>query len=211
MHSLDVNPERKPIKQKRRNFTPERQKAIDEEVEKLLKAGIIYEVKYPEWLANVVKVKKENDPARRNLESYVDDMISKSTSIPSHIEDLGECFENLRKYSLKLNPEKFTFGVGAGKILGFMINNRGIESNLEKIKAIQEMKHPRTQKDVQKQAGSLAALRRFISKLAKRCLPFFDLLKGATNKREVNWNPECQSAFEEIKRYLSTPPILTKA
>ena len=48
MHSLDVNPERKPVKQKRRNFAPERQKAIDEEIEKLLKAGIICEVKYPE-------------------------------------------------------------------------------------------------------------------------------------------------------------------
>ncbi|XP_074360464.1 uncharacterized protein LOC141700650 [Apium graveolens] len=73
------------------------------------------------------------------------------------------------------------------------------------------MKPPGTLKDVQKLAGSLAALRRFISKLAERCLPFFDLLKGATNKKEVNWNPECQSAFEEIKKYLSQPPIITKA
>ncbi|XP_074337785.1 uncharacterized protein LOC141674980 [Apium graveolens] len=53
--------------------------------------------------------------------------------------------------------------------------------------------------------------RRFISKLAERFLPFFDLLKGATNKREVNWSPECQNAFEEIKRYLSQPSLLTKA
>ncbi|XP_074357988.1 uncharacterized protein LOC141697479 [Apium graveolens] len=62
-----------------------------------------------------------------------------------------------------------------------------------------------------KLAGSLAALRRFISKLAERCLPFFDLLKGATNKKEVNWSPECQRALEEIKSYLSQPPVLIKA
>ncbi|XP_074377062.1 uncharacterized protein LOC141718582 [Apium graveolens] len=49
----------------------------------------------------------------RNLECYVDDMISKSTTIPGHIEDLKECFDNLRKNRLKLNPEKCTFGVGA--------------------------------------------------------------------------------------------------
>lgn len=60
VHSLDVNPNRKPVKQKRKNFAPERQKAIDEEVEKLLKAGIVCEIKYPEWLANVVLVKKPN-------------------------------------------------------------------------------------------------------------------------------------------------------
>ncbi|KAL8134261.1 hypothetical protein AgCh_009346 [Apium graveolens] len=104
----------------------------------------------------------------RNLECYVDDMISKSTTIPGHVEDLKECFDNLRKNQLKLNPEKCTFGVGAGKFLGFMISNRGIKANPEKIKAIQEMKAPRTQKDVQKLAGSLAALRRFVSKLAER-------------------------------------------
>ncbi|XP_074355738.1 uncharacterized protein LOC141695389 [Apium graveolens] len=73
------------------------------------------------------------------------------------------------------------------------------------------MRAPKTQKDVQKLAGSLAALRRSVSKLAERCLPFFDLLKGASNKKEVNWSPECQKAFEEIKSYLSQPPVLTKA
>ena len=59
-HKLNTNPSFKPIKQKRRSFAPERQKAINEEVEKLLQAGAIREVEYPEWLANVVLVKKAN-------------------------------------------------------------------------------------------------------------------------------------------------------
>ena len=59
-HRLNVSPSFKPIKQKRRSFTPERQKAINEEVSKLLQAGAIREVEYPEWLANVVLVKKAN-------------------------------------------------------------------------------------------------------------------------------------------------------
>ena len=59
-HRLNVNPSFKPIKQKRRSFTPERQKAINEEVNKLLQAGAIREVEYPEWLANVVLFKKAN-------------------------------------------------------------------------------------------------------------------------------------------------------
>ena len=101
--------------------------------------------------------------------------------------------------------------VEAGKFLGFMINNRGIEANPEKIRAILEMKTPRTQKDTQKLVGCLAALRRFISKLAEKCLPFFDLLKGAKNKKDIDWTPECQQAFKVIKAYLAQPPILSKA
>lgn len=101
------------------------------------------------------------------------DIISKSTSVPGHISDLKECFENMRRTKLKLNPKKCTFGVESGKFLGFMVSNRGIEANLEKIKAVHEMQPPRTQKEVQKLEGSLAALRRVVSKLAERCLPFF--------------------------------------
>lgn len=69
----------------------------------------------------------------------MDYMIAKSTTIPNHIADLKECFENVRKHKLKLNPEKCIFGVEAGKFLGFMINNWGIEANPEKIKTIQQM------------------------------------------------------------------------
>ena len=59
-HRLSVSLSFKPIKQKRRSFAPERKKPINEEVGKLLQAGAIKEVEYPEWLANVVLVKKAN-------------------------------------------------------------------------------------------------------------------------------------------------------
>ena len=59
-HRLNVSPSFKLVKQKRRSFALERQKAINEEVGKLLRAGAIREVEYPEWLANVVLVKKAN-------------------------------------------------------------------------------------------------------------------------------------------------------
>ncbi|XP_074350084.1 uncharacterized protein LOC141689632 [Apium graveolens] len=125
----------------------------------------------------------------RNMESYVDDMISKSVTISHHIKDLKEYFDNLRKYNMKLNTEKCAFGVPSGKFLGFLVSERGIEANPEKIKAIMEMAVARTQKDIQKLAGCLASLRRFIPKLAERCLPFFEMLKGARNKKLVDWTP----------------------
>ena len=63
-HKLNVNPERKPVQQRQKTFTPERGQAIAEEVTKLLTARFIQEVYYPEWLANVVLVKKANEKWR---------------------------------------------------------------------------------------------------------------------------------------------------
>ncbi|XP_074374662.1 uncharacterized protein LOC141715076 [Apium graveolens] len=112
---------------------------------------------------------------------------------------------------MKLNPEKCAFRVPYGKFLGFLVSERGIEANPEKIKVILEMTVPHTQKDIQKLAGCLAALCRFIPKLEEKCMPFFELLKGAQNKKLVDWTPECNIAFEEVKQHLINPPILSKA
>lgn len=117
----------------------------------------------------------------RNMGSYVDDMIAKSKMIPDHVKDLKECFDNLKKHNMKLNPDKCVFGVSAGKFLGFMVSEHSIEANTKKIKATMEMKVPRTQRDIQKLERCISALRRSIPNLAERCFPFFELLKGARN------------------------------
>ena len=112
----------------------------------------------------------------RNMEVYVDDMLVKSIKDGEHIKDLQEAFATLRKHQMKLNPTKCAFGVASGKFLGFMVTQRGIEANPEKIRAILDMKHPSSKKEVQKLTGRVAALSRFISKSAERCLPFFKVL-----------------------------------
>ncbi|KAK0598401.1 hypothetical protein LWI29_034306 [Acer saccharum] len=242
-HYLSVNPEFWPVVQKRRLFNPERSIAIKKEVEKLLSAGSIREVRYPEWVANVVLVKKKNNQwrmcvdftdlnkacqkdsfplpridqlvdataghellsfmdaysgynqirmnnadeektaftmdqglycykvmpfalknaeaiyqrlvnrifarqIRRNMEVYVDDMLTKSVTAVKHSEDLKETFDVLRRYKMKLNLNKCVFGVPSGRFLGFRVHQRGIEVNPEKIKALEEMASPKTLKDV---------------------------------------------------------------
>ena len=242
-HRLNVSPSFKPVKQKRRSFAPERQKAFNEEVEKLLQAGAIREVEYPEWLANVVLVKKASgkwrlcidftdvnracpkdsfplpridlivyataghellsfmdafsgynqismDPVDQEkisfitgqgtycyrvmpfglknagatyqrlvnrmfqkqigttMEVYIDDMLEKSTTDELHIAHLSEAFQILREYNMKLNPAKCAFGVSVGKFLGFIVNNRGIEANPDKIKAVLDMPSPSSIKEV---------------------------------------------------------------
>ena len=78
---------------------------------------------------------------------------------------------------MKLNPEKCTFGVEAGKFLGFMVSRRGIEANPEKVRAILEMPPPKSVKDIQKLTGQIVALHRFISRAVDKCLPFFKILR----------------------------------
>ncbi|GAV85114.1 RVT_1 domain-containing protein, partial [Cephalotus follicularis] len=248
VHKLSVDPARPPTRQKKRNFAPERQQAIAEEVSKLLQAGFIREVHYSDWLANPVLVKKANGKWRmcidftdlnkacpkdhfplpkidqlvdatsgykilsfldaysrynqipmykhdenktafitdrgmycykvmpfglknagatyqrlvnkifepqigKNMEVYIDDMLVKTPARSPHVKDLEETFEVLRRYNMKLNPSKCTFGVTSGKFLGFMVSSRGIEANPEKISAIQSMRPPQTIRDVQRLNG----------------------------------------------------------
>jgi hypothetical protein len=79
----------------------------------------------------------------RNVEAYINDIVMKSRSKEMLIDDLHETFENLHKVQLKLNPEKCTFGVPSGKLLGYLVSHRGIEANPDKIKAIDEIQAPR--------------------------------------------------------------------
>ncbi|KAK0582675.1 hypothetical protein LWI29_028411 [Acer saccharum] len=258
-HKLAVHEKCKPVVQKRRSFNPERSAAIKEEVSKLLAAGSIREVKYLEWVANVVLVKKKNNQWRmcvdftdlnkacpkdsfplpridqlvdatvghetlsfmdaysgynqikmhkpdeektafttdqglycytvmpfglknagatyqclvnkmfarqigRNMEVYVDDMLTKSVTADRHADDLRETFDMLVKYGMKLNPAKCVFGVPSG---------------------------------------------RFIAKSTDRCLPFFKALKKGKGKG-IEWNEDCEKAFQALKDYLGQAPLLSK-
>jgi hypothetical protein len=112
----------------------------------------------------------------------------------------------LREYRWKLNPNKCVFGVPSGKLLGFIISHRGIKANPEKISSITNMRAPTCIKDVQKLTGCMAALKRFISKLGERELPFFKLLK---HQEKFVWTPEADQALAQLKDFLSKPPLLT--
>ena len=83
----------------------------------------------------------------------------------------------LRQHKLCLNTEKYAFGVGAGKFLGYLITKWGIEVNPNQIEAVKCLKPPSNLKEVQLLIGMLAALNRFISKFASHCQPFYQLLK----------------------------------
>lgn len=111
------------------------------------------------------------------MEVYMDDMITKSLKAWDHLKHLEETFSNLWKCNMKLNPDKCTFGVQAGKFLGYMVSEQGIEANLQKIKAILDLKSPSTLKELQSLTGRLAALSKYLSKATDRCFTFFHIMK----------------------------------
>ena len=102
----------------------------------------------------------------------------------------------MRLYKLRLNPNKCTFGVRSGKLLGFVVSDKGIQVDPAKVKAIQEMPVPKTEKEVRGFLGRLNYIARFISHLTATCEPIFKLPK---KDQVVRWNDECQAAFEKIK------------
>jgi hypothetical protein len=145
------------------------------------------------------------DLIRDRIEIYVDDIMVKTKRGLTLVEDLTLVFDKLRATRTKLNPDKCVFGVSAGEFLGFLVSHRGIEANPEKIRAIEAMRPPAQIKDVQKLTGSLAALSRFISRLAERALPFFKLL---WKSGPFSWIEEAERAFQELKQHLVSLPIL---
>ena len=286
-HKLSLDGKFRPVKQKRRPMSEQKHAFVKDEVTKLLNIGSIREVKYPDWLANVVVVPKKGNKFRmcvdykdlnkacpkdsfplphidrmidataghemlsfldaysgynqirmhpedqektsfitrygtycynvmpfglknagatyqrlvnemfkehigKTMEVYIDDMVVKSLETEDHLKHLQETFDVLRRYNMKLNPEKCAFGVRSGKFLGFMVSNRGIEINPDKIKAIEDIEVVNSIKGVQRLTGRIAALSRFISRSSDKCHRFFSLLR---KKNDFVWTPECQGAL----------------
>ncbi|XP_074368281.1 uncharacterized protein LOC141708514 [Apium graveolens] len=121
------------------------------------------------------------DQIGRTMEVYVDDMLVKSEVASDHIKHLMEMFNILRRFCMKLNPQKCVFGVESGKFLGFIVNHRGIEANPAKIKALLDMKSPTNVKQAIKLAG-----------------------------KDFVWTSKCEEAFKRIKEQLGNPSMLSK-
>ncbi|KAJ9542393.1 hypothetical protein OSB04_028899 [Centaurea solstitialis] len=277
-HKLNVDPSFKPVKQKRRKFAPERNKVINDEVDNLLKTGKIREVKYPDWLANVVVVQKKNGKWRVCIDftdlnkacpkdpfplPHIDAMVDATAGhelltfmdaysgynqilmhtddqektafmtdkgiycykvMPFGLKNAGSTYQRLFNTMfkehlgrtmevyiddmlMKLNPIKCSFGVRAGKFLGYMVTQRGIEASPEQIKAIVEIQSPRNVKEVQKLTGRVAALNRFISRSSDKCHLFYNVLR---KNQGFSWTEAHEKALQELKQYMASPPLLTK-
>uniref|UniRef100_A0A2N9H206 RNA-directed DNA polymerase n=1 Tax=Fagus sylvatica TaxID=28930 RepID=A0A2N9H206_FAGSY len=144
-----------------------------------------------------------HDMIHQEIEDYVDDIVVKSKKREDHVEVLRKVFERCRLYKLKMNPLKCAFGVSAGKFLGFLVHNRGIDVDPAKASAIATMRPPTSHKELKSFLGRLSYIRRFIPGLAAVTSTFSHLLKKGVS---FNWSAECQEAFRENpSNYDKTP------
>jgi len=142
-----------------------------------------------------------HDMMHKEIEVYVDDMIAKSKSEEEHLVNIRRLFERLQKFKPRLNPAKCTFGVKTGKLLGFIVSQKGIEVDPDKLRDIIEIPISNTEKEVRGFLGRLNYIARFISQLTATCEPIFKLLR---KNQVLEWDEDCQTAFDMIKQYLQT-------
>jgi hypothetical protein len=107
---------------------------------------------------------------------------------------------------VKLNPEKCVIRVPGSMLISFVVSERGIEANPDKISAIMDMGLIKNLKGVQRVTVCLASLSRFIALLGERSLPMYKLIKKSDH---FTWTPEAQEALDSLKNMLKSPPILT--
>jgi hypothetical protein len=141
------------------------------------------------------------------LEIYIDDVVVKSADFEGHLADLQLAFERMRKYGLKMNPLKCAFGLLAGRFLGFVVHERGIEVDPKKVEAIRRIQELTCKKDLQSLLGKVNYLRRFISNLAGKIESLLPLVRIKYDK-DFTWGIEQKEAFERIKEYLTKPLVL---
>jgi hypothetical protein len=146
------------------------------------------------------------DHIGRTVEAYVDDIVVKPRKADDLVSDLGVAFDCIRANGVKLNPEKCVFGVPRGMLFGYIVSQRGIEANPEKVAALERMGPIQDLKGVQRVLGCLANLSRFISRLGKKGLPIYRLLK---KHERFSWTAEAQEALDKRKASLTHALILT--
>ncbi|KAI5428173.1 hypothetical protein KIW84_033254 [Lathyrus oleraceus] len=110
----------------------------------------------------------------------------------------------LQKTWKRLYSSPFGEYFATRKLLSFIVSQRGIEVDPDKVRAIQEMHVPRTEKEVRGFLGRLNYISRFISHMTTTCELIFKLLQ---KNQAIEWNSDCQRAFEKIGQYLQEHPI----
>nr|GEX62503.1 reverse transcriptase domain-containing protein [Tanacetum cinerariifolium] len=194
-HMLNIHEGCLPVRQKKRGKTPERNKAICEEVEKLLEDVCRFQglkQSMPQrWLSatgnrlEVIKSRMEKEVTR----------------------DIEETFKTLREINMKLNPKKYAFGMREGTFLGYKVDAGRLRVGPDKVEAVLNLPSPKCLKDVQKLNGKLASLNIFLSKSTEKYLPFFKTLKKCTKKSDFQWTVKEEMTFKQMKKLIAEPML----
>lgn len=157
-----------------------------------------------------------NGQINESLLVYLDDIIVYSPDFGTHLRHLDEVFERLWKHGLKLFPNKCNLFHRQVKFLGHVVNQRGVLPDPDKVSAVTDWPVPTTAKQLKAFLGLADYYRHFIPGFAKIACPLNALMVGIPNdkklgSRPISWSPECQTAFDALKKALMQAPILAYA
>ena len=143
---------------------------------------------------------------------YLDDVLVHSPTFEDHLQHLRLVFERLRMARLTLTPSKCFFGTKHVKFLGYNLTKDGATPSKSNTQAIDTFPTPKTQKQVRQFLGMAGYYRKFVKDYSRIAYPLFKLLtKHSTNsKGNIEWNPECERAFKDLKLALTTEPVILK-
>ena len=136
---------------------------------------------------------------------YLDDIIVYSSSTRKHLQDLQQVFDKLRLAGLTLNLKKFRFCQTNIQFLGHIVTPQGIQPDPDKITAVMHFPTPTTLKEVQRFLGMAGWYHRFVPGFSQVAEPLNTLKKKGVR---FLWTEACQKAFDTLKNFLTTPPIL---
>jgi len=136
---------------------------------------------------------------------YLDDILVFSRTFDEHLEHLATVFDRLDHYSLKLKPSKCSLFQRKVSFLGHVVSGQGIECDLEKMATIATWPTPTSIAVVRPFCGLASYNRAFICNFATKARPLHNLTR---NGAIFKWTPACETAFQQLKHALSSPPIL---
>lgn len=151
-----------------------------------------------------------NDLVFQILLIYLDDLLVYSRTFAEHLQRLQMVFDRLREVGLKLNPKKCNLVRTSVEFLGYTVSGQGIATSDSKVKAVAEWPTPKTVKDVRSFLGLASYYRRFVNGFSKLAGPLHTLVAENNQKKKtvVDWGPEHQEAFAQLKAALSSAPVL---
>ena len=139
--------------------------------------------------------------------AYLDNLIIFSNTWEDHMQHLRTILQQLRRVNLTVKPQKCQFGMAECVYLGHIVDRGVIRPELSKVEAIQAFSQPATKKQVRAFLGIIGYYRKFIPNYSALAAPLTDLTKK-NKPTKVTWTSDCESAFQALKTYLCTSPVL---
>nr|GEU69452.1 hypothetical protein [Tanacetum cinerariifolium] len=208
-HRLNVLEGCLPVRQKKRGQAPERNKAINEEVRKLVEPYKCFLDAYKGY--HQIKMADEDEEKTAFITSQGIFCYSK---MPFGLKNAGATYQRLvdKAFQKQIgrNLEVYVDDlVIKSQRRGYKLDADGLRLSPDKVKVVMDLPSPKCLKDVQKLNGKLASLNKFLSKPAEKSLPFFKTLKKCTKKSDFQWTREAEKAFKEMKQSIAELPMLT--